>query len=121
MNAPMKKLWILAIALALQACGGGDGTPAPTTTTSSDSQPPQTCSIPDQRQTVLKFMTDEYYWYSQMGTPNTGATSMDAYFQSLLFKPTDRFSFTESTQAYQQLFEEGTFTGYGYSLVVTDI
>jgi C-terminal processing protease CtpA/Prc len=65
-------------------------------------------------------MQDEYYWYSQMPAPNTGAATMDAYFQSMLYRPTDRFSYTETTQAYQQLFDEGTFTGYGYSLVVTD-
>jgi C-terminal processing protease CtpA/Prc len=46
---------------------------------------------------------------------------MDAYFRSMLYTPTDRFSFTEPTAAYQQLFDDGTFTGYGYSLTFTDI
>jgi C-terminal processing protease CtpA/Prc len=117
----MNKLWKLAtacaIALALQACGGGGGG---STDTSSSGGAPQSCSIADQRQHVLDFMTNEYFWYQQMGTPDNNAATMDAYFQSLLFKPTDRFSFTETTAAFQQLFNEGTFTGYGYSLALTD-
>jgi C-terminal processing protease CtpA/Prc len=117
----MNKLWKLAtacaIALALQACGGGGGG---STDTSSSGGAPQSCSIADQRQHVLDFMTNEYFWYQQMGTPDNNAATMDAYFQSLLYKPTDRFSFTETTAAFQQLFNEGTFTGYGYSLALTD-
>src|SRR5438045_9598106 len=111
----MKKLWILVLVALLQACGGGGGgsSPAPS------SQSPQACSIADQRQKVLDFMTSEYLWYQQLATPDPNAASMDAYFESMLYRPTDRFSFTEPTTAYQQLFEEGTFPGYGYSLVVT--
>ena len=112
----MNKPWILlAVVLSalLQACGGGGGGGGATSLL-------QACSIPDQRAHVLAFMQDEYYWSAQMPAPDDNATSMDAYFQSMLYRPTDRFSFTESTQSYQQLFQEGTFTGYGYSLVVTD-
>ncbi|HEY8049953.1 MAG TPA: S41 family peptidase [Ramlibacter sp.] len=118
----MKKFWIVVLAALLQACGGGGGgTAAPVGDNSGGgAQPPQTCSIADQRQQLLGFMQDEYYWYAQMPAPDNNAATMDAYFQSMLFRPTDRFSFTETTQAYQQLFEQGTFTGYGYSLVLTD-
>lgn len=107
----MKKTWLLALVFAalLQACGGGGGGSAP-----------QVCSVADQRIHVLAFMQDEYYWSAQMPAPDTGAATMDAFFQSMLYRPTDRFSYTETTQAYQQLFQEGTFTGYGYSLVLTD-
>lgn len=107
----MKKFWILALAALLQACGGGGGGGPPA---------PQACTVADQRQKVLDFMTNQYYWYQQMRTPDAGASSMNAYFYSMLDVPTDRFSFTEATAAYQQLFAAGTFTGYGYSLVVVD-
>ncbi|HUR89268.1 MAG TPA: S41 family peptidase [Ramlibacter sp.] len=115
----MNKLWILVVAALLQACGGGGGGTTMAVSNNGGGTAAQ-CSIPDQQQHVLGFMQDEYYWYSQMPAPNTAAATMDAYFQSLLFRPTDRFSFSESTQAYQQLFDEGTFTGYGYTLTLTD-
>jgi C-terminal processing protease CtpA/Prc len=112
----MKKLWILVIAALLQACGGGGGG----TTTASGATPTAACSVAGQRQALLDFMTNEYFWYQQLHSPDANATSMDAYFRSMLYVPTDRFSFSESTTAYQQLFDQGTFTGYGYSFVETD-
>jgi C-terminal processing protease CtpA/Prc len=107
-------LWLLLAAL-LQACGGGGGGPAP----AAGGGTAQSCSVQDQRDTVLSFMQDEYYWYPQLRTPDASASSMDAWFQSMLYKPTDRFSFTQTTTSFDQLFDEGTFTGYGYTLTVT--
>ena len=112
----MKKLWMVVLAALLQACGGGGGG----ATMVASGGTPQSCSIADQRQQVHSFMQDEYYWFSQMPAPDNSAATMDAYFQSMLFRPTDRFSFTETTQSFTQLFDEGTFTGYGYSLALTD-
>jgi len=115
------RVWAtLAFVLALQACGGGGGGSSTTPVGGTGGNPPQTCSIADQRQQLTAFMQDEYYWYSQMPAANTSAATMDAFFQSMLFKPTDRFSFTETTQAFEQLFDEGTFTGYGYTVTLTD-
>lgn len=111
----MKRIWVLVLAALLQACGGGGGSAA-----TGGAQSPQACSIAQQRQTVLDFMTDEYFWYAQKNAPDVNAATMDAYFQSMLYRPADRFSFTESTAAYEQLFDEGTFTGYGYSFAVVD-
>ncbi|MEJ6022515.1 S41 family peptidase [Ramlibacter sp. PS4R-6] len=114
----MRRLWILLLAAALQACGGGGG--GGSTTPVANSGNPQACTVADQRQHVLDFMRSEYYWYSQMPAPDANAATLDAYFRSMLYQPTDRFSFSESTAAYEQLFDEGTFTGYGYSLAVVD-
>lgn len=111
---------IAAIAAILQACGGGGGGGVGAVTGAPTAGEPQACSIADQRQHVLDFMRDDYYWYSQLPAADDGATTMDAYFQSLLYRPTDRFSFSEPTAAYEQLYQEGTFTGYGYSFVATD-
>lgn len=115
----MGKLWILLLAAVLQACGGGSGGIA-TAPPAQAPGSPQACSVADQRRHVLDFMREEYYWSAQMPPPDESAASMDAYFQSLLYRPTDRFSFSQPTAAFQQLYEEGTFTGYGYSLAVTD-
>ncbi len=110
----MKWWYLAALALLLQACGGGDGA-------ASDSGSPQAvCSVADQRALLDRFMGQEYYWYAQMGTPDDKAESLDAYFQSLLYKPVDRFSFSEPTAAHNQLFVEGRRVGFGYSLVWTD-
>ena len=35
---------------------------------------------------------------------------MDAYFQSMLNTPTDRFSYTEPTSTFEAIFETGMFT-----------
>lgn len=65
-------------------------------------------------------MNDQYFWYANMGAPDGNAPNIDAYFRSMLYRPTDRFSITQPTSEYQQFFSEGTRTGYGYSLVFTD-
>ena len=109
----MKWLYLAALALLLQACGGGDG-PA------GGGVPQSVCSVADQRALLNRFMGQEYYWYANMGAPDDKAESPDAYFQSLLYKPVDRFSFSESTAAHKQLFVEGRRVGFGYSLVWTD-
>ncbi len=110
----MRWLYLAALALLLQACGGGDGA------TSGGGAPQEVCSVADQRALLNRFMGQEYYWYAQMGTPDANAESPDAYFQSLLYKPVDRFSFSEPTASHNQLFVEGRRVGFGYSLVWTD-
>ena len=111
----MKRWWFWALmaSLLLQACGGGDSAPA-------EPSQPQACSIAEQRQSLRDFMQDEYYWYAAMPAPNEGAATMDAYFQSLLARPQDRFSYTQTTAEFNQLFTEGRRVGYGYALVWTD-
>jgi len=65
-------------------------------------------------------MDEQYFFYANQGTPNEAAVSMDAYFQSLLYKPTDRYSFSQPTAQFTQFFAEGRSTGYGYSLAFAD-
>jgi carboxyl-terminal processing protease len=107
----IKRIWVLALVVLLQACGGGGGGTAPGSSS---------CSIAEQRQQLLAFMNAEYFWYAQMHAPDANAASMDAYFQSMLYRPTDRFSFTEPTSTFDQVFNTGQFIGYGYTLVWTD-
>lgn len=65
-------------------------------------------------------MDQNYFWYRQAAVPDARASTMDAYFQSMLYKPLDRYSSTQSTAAHQQTFQEGRRTGYGYTLVWND-
>jgi carboxyl-terminal processing protease len=78
------------------------------------------CSIPVQRSWLQNYMGDQYFWYAYLGVPDESAPDMDGYFQSLLYRPTDRYSFSLPTSQYLQLLNEGTRTGYGYSLVFAD-
>lgn len=112
------KQWgaLAAVAAVLAGCGGGggDGVPAPAPATAAQ------CTIAAQRQEVASFMQANYYWYKNMPAPDQSAPTMDAYFQSMLYRPTDRFSYTEPTADYNQLFSTGRRIGYGYSMVWTD-
>ena len=65
-------------------------------------------------------MTDQYYWYLQLAAPDESAVNIDGYFHSMLAKPIDRYSFTETTAAHTALFVDGRRIGYGYSLVWAD-
>jgi carboxyl-terminal processing protease len=111
----MKWLYLAGLVLLLQACGGGaDPAPAP------EPPPPQGCSVAEQRTTLQAFMNEEYYWYTQLAAPADGAPSMDAYFKSMLYLPSDRYSFTQSTASHSDVFTEGRRTGYGYTVVWAD-
>jgi carboxyl-terminal processing protease len=144
----MKLLYVLALGVTLQACGGGGGptnvaegplTPAtpgnpasPAVPVPPDSPispvppappPPvggEYCSVQDQQLALQDFMQQQYFWYSQLGTPNAAASTMDEYFQSLLAKPVDRYSYTQSAASFNQVFNEGRRTGYGYTLVAAE-
>ena len=126
----MKK-FLLTAALAscafLVACGGGGGGtsatsgPAPMQTSASGYPgEPVSCSVADQRGWLNDYMADEYFWTANLAVPNAAAPSMDAYFRSLLFRPIDRYSFTQSEATFTQFFVEGTRTGFGYSLAFAD-
>jgi carboxyl-terminal processing protease len=104
----------------LSACGGGGGGGSDASSSAATSQAPASCSVADQRLWLRSYMNDQYFFYANQGTPDEAATSMDAYFQSLLYKPTDRYSFTQPTAQFTQFFSEGQSTGYGYSLAFSD-
>lgn len=110
----MKRLAILLLAALLQACGGGGGDTAPPPTADA-------CTIANQRQSLREFMQEQYYWYRDMPAPDERAATMDAYFQSMLVRPLDRFSYSQPTEDYRQVFTEGRRVGYGYTLVWSDM
>jgi carboxyl-terminal processing protease len=114
----MKWLALAAIALLLQACGGG-GSPAvaPAAPPVADAA---ACPVPDQRASLRSFLDDQYFWYASLAAPDERAASMDAYFQSMLYRPTDRYSFTQPSVAFNQVFTDGRRIGYGYTTVWAD-
>ena len=111
---------ILAICAVLASCGGGGGgTPAAPLAPAYGAQP-VSCSTADQRSWLKAYMGDQYFWNENLRAPDESATTLDAYFRSLLFTPTDRFSYSQSTAKFTQFFTEGRRTGYGYSLAFAD-
>lgn len=111
----MKWLYLAGLVLLLQACGGGD-TPPP----QPSPDDPQACSVAQQRDSLRTFMNEQYFWYAHLAAPQDGAPTMDAYFQSMLYTPADRYSHTQSAASYAQMFTEGRRTGYGYTVAWAD-
>lgn len=113
---------LLAVCALLSACGGGGGGGAAVSDNSvaAYGNQPASCSVPDQRSWLKAYMADQYFWNANLGAGNDSAVSMDAYFQSLLYTPADRYSYSQSTTQFTQFFAEGTRTGYGYSLAYAD-
>lgn len=65
-------------------------------------------------------MARDYFWYQQLGTADEAAADIEAYFDSLLSRPIDRYSYSESTAAYEQRVLQGQRAGYGYTLAWGD-
>ena len=113
-------------ALALSACGGGGGSSSSssaagaTMALSGYPSSPISCTNDNQQAWLRDYMNDQYFWYAQQGTPNASATTMASYLDSLLYKPVDRYSYTQSTAAFTQFFAEGTALGFGYSIGFSD-
>jgi carboxyl-terminal processing protease len=119
----MRSLILLSAlgAALLASCGGGGGSDGSTAVLASGyPSSPASCDTAGQRAWLRDYMNDQYFWYDKQGTPNEAATSTAAYLDSLLNKPTDRYSSVESTASANQLFIEGKRTGYGYALGFAD-
>ena len=122
---------VLLASAALSGCGGGGTagvpvsdpagtTPAPTQLTSGYPAGPASCDAPGQRAWLRDYMNDQYFWFDMQRTPDAAASTLPQYFASLLFAPLDRYSFTQNTAEFVQVFEQGQSTGYGYSLAWAD-
>lgn len=98
--------------LALVACGGGGG-----------GEDNSTCSVNDQKAWLTDYMSDWYFWYRL--SPRADASlysSLDSYYGSLLYNgssvdfPADRWSYSQSTEAFNRFFGDGATLGYGLSV-----
>ncbi len=100
---------LLCLGLLLSACddGGGDHV-------SSD------CSIAGQNRFVHRRMLDRYYWYQRV------ADSIDydrfasprETLEFLRYGALDRFSYIASQSAFENLFGNGSFVGFGFGYVI---
>jgi carboxyl-terminal processing protease len=94
-------------------------TPAEPATAVTPAAPtaPLLCSPEEQRLSVREFMEQQYFWYTQLRTPDPTAATQDLYFQSMLAKPIDRYSYTQTAASFNQVYTDGRRTGYGYTLL----
>jgi carboxyl-terminal processing protease len=111
---------ILAPALAallLAACGGGDGG-------GSSVAPPASCSVADQKDWLVRYLDDAYFWGRLAPRPDAaGFDDLDAFFQARLydgsspdFPRRDRWSGFSSTESFQRFYGEGATMGYGVAV-----
>lgn len=124
--APRRTLRRLALALLpalLASCGGGgDG--------SDGGSPgvPDACSVSDQKAWLGSYMNDWYFWYRISPHPDTaGYSTVDSLFTALLYTgtdadfPADRWSYTQSTEAFNRFFGDGQTLGYGVSVAGIEV
>ncbi len=129
---PFKVATGAALCMVLLACGGGGesaGSSTVTTPIATSGQAlqdtpfsvqPLSCAAADQRTWLRGFVSQEYFWNKLALAPSESASDTGTYFDSMLNKPTDRFSGSQPTAQFTAFFEEGKRTGYGYSLVWAD-
>ncbi len=102
--------------VGLASCGGSSSEDDQPLLASGYPEDPISCDTDAQRNWLRDYMNDQYFWFDQQRPADTAATSVNEYFDSLLNKPLDRYSFTQSSTSFNQGFTEGRRTGYGYAL-----
>ena len=107
----------LVLLVLLAGCGGGGEAAAPQEPPPSDPPQDAVCAPAKQRESLLAYMQDHYFFTARAGDP--GASTQDAYFRSLL-APADRWSYAESTVEHDLLLILGRRIGYGYTLAWAD-
>jgi carboxyl-terminal processing protease len=109
--------WVVPL-LMLGACGGGGGsssTPAPVATSSPTvDQLANICTNAGEKAWELAHLNDVYLFYRDIVAvdPNAFATPED-YFNALIVKSKDRFSFVEPQSVADAFFNAGQNVGYG--------
>ncbi len=106
---------VAAVPALLAGCGGSSDY--------YDTPPPLSCSVADQKTWVGNYMDDWYFWYKISPRPNPGVYNTVAdYFKALLYTgtdanfPADRWSYTQSTEDFKRVYEEGQTLGYGIAV-----
>ena len=99
--------WIgLMVCILLAACGGGGGDKA--------------CSTEEQNRFVHQNMLERYYWYERLPLviEYDRFDSPQDTVEYLRYETLDRFSYVTSRVAFNNLFDNGTYLGYGFSFVL---
>lgn len=101
-------LAVSAVSLVVTGCGGGGGGAAPN-------------SVEDANKTAVRaHLADAYFWYDQIVdvVPSNYTTAPD-YFDALLVRQSDRFSFSLPIADATSQLQEGKETGFGIRWGVT--
>ena len=106
-----QKMAYLPLVCALVSCGGGDSESI--TNTTSDS-----CSVDNQKVWTRAHLDDVYLWYNEIiNVPKENYATPESYFDALLVKSKDRFSFVANTAEINNFQNAGLDIGYGISWV----
>lgn len=103
----VKRLFPVALLLAtiLAGCGGGDDAAAP---------PPPPPSLEEQKSWARAHLADIYLWNTEIVDVNPAYYALaPAYFDALLVKSRDRFSYSMPQAAAFSQLQEGRETGFG--------
>jgi len=78
------------------------------------------CATEQKNEIVHRAMLDRYYWYDRVPTTIDYAAfdSPEQTLDFLRFSALDRFSYITSATAFDNLINNGTYIGYGFSFVV---
>jgi hypothetical protein len=106
----------LLLALFQAGCGGGGGGAT-------------SCALTDQKSWLAGFMNDRYFWYALEPRPDPAAfDGIVGFFSALLyqggapeFPDKDRWSFSQTTESFDQFFGEGKSLGYGVSVAGLEV
>lgn len=104
LKRPSLMLCLLAL---LVGCSGGGG---------------DSCDTEGQNRFVHLDMLDRYYWYDRVPQriDYDAFASPSATLDFLRYAALDRFSYVTSQQAFESLFNDGTYIGYGFGFVIED-
>ncbi|WP_394777673.1 S41 family peptidase [Undibacterium sp.] len=76
------------------------------------------CTLDGEKAWIRSYLNDIYLWYNEIvDVPVANYSSPESYFDALLVKNRDRFSFTSPTGDINDFFQSGLDIGYGASLV----
>jgi len=95
----------LCLAVLLAGCSEGDSS---------------ACSTPQQNRIVHEALLDRYYWYDQVANNINYASFVSAQqtLAYLRYDALDRFSYITKQSAFENLVNNGTYIGYGFSYAI---
>jgi hypothetical protein len=118
---PVRTALGAALLLLLAACGGGGGSNGP-------AAGPASCTLQEHQSWLAGYMDEWYFWYRQAPHPAASAfADIDSYFNALLYTgtdpafPADRWSYWQTTEAYNRFFGDGQTLGYGVSVAGLEV
>ena len=132
-------LRMIPFVMALTACGGGGDNnspsanlkPTPPTVVTQCLTPKvlqsgvcvsvaNICQTETEKTWVRAYLDDTYLWYNEIkdeNAPRANYNTPQGYFNALLIKDKDKFSFTQSEEEVNDFYQSGINLGYGVKWV----